>query len=366
MMKNNPIITINGKRFHYIWLRDNCLCSKCRHSSSFQRTYDYTENPSPPEPLSIVEGDGELRILWNEEPKHESIFPIDWLVSYAYDPQPEKFQEPETQLWDKCWLDTQPPQKWDIHSCSESTWLNQLFTLGFTMLQNVTLEELEPFLRSIGPILETEYGKTCELRPTPDAKDIGLAIQGPVLYPHTDHSYKLIKNLGECLYCVEHNAMGGESIIVDGFFVAQEFRQHYPDYFQILTQIPVPFNHFDPEYRYFFSQETPIIELDQQGQVSRLCFAHKNCARNIPFEQTQLFYQAYSAFLGYLKNVDYQYRFRLKPGDCLIFWNSRILHGRTAYDATVGNRHLKLFLIDWDYFVARRQFEKVKHLYLRQ
>ena len=365
-MGNNLFITVNNKRFHYIWLRDNCLCSECRHSTSFQKTYDYTKKPSPPEPLSVIEQDGELKIIWHEKPEHESIFPIDWLLGYAYDPQPKTLEEADIILWNKSSLDANPPQKYDIHSCAESTWLNQLFMQGFTMLQKVSVEEIEPFLRSIGPILETEYGKTNELKPTANAKDLGFALQGPALSPHTDHSYKLIKNLGECLYCVENNATGGESVIIDGFFLAQEFRQHYPDYFQILTQTPVLFNHFDPEYGYFFSQKTPIIELDEQGQISRLCFAHKNCARNIPFDQTELFYEAYSAFLSYLKNPDYQYRFRLEAGDCLIFWNSRILHGRTAYDASAGNRHLRLFLMDWDYFVARRNFDRVKHLYLRE
>lgn len=362
-MKNNRFVTINSKRFHYIWLRDNCLCPKCRHSSSFQKVYDYTEHSSPPEPLSVVERDGELKITWKEEPQHESIFPIDWLLSYAYDPQPETHWEKETILWDKSWLDGHPPRHYDIHSCPESTWIEQLFSLGFTILENIAPEELEPFLTSIGPIFETEYGKMSDMKPTPDAKDIGYAAQGPALPPHTDHSYKLVKNLAECFYCVEHNAIGGESLILDGFYVAQEFRRHHPDYFQILAQTPVPFSHFDPEYRYFFSQKIPIIELDRQGEVSHLCFAHKNCYRDVPFEETESFYEAYSAFMSYLKNLDYQYRFRLKPGDCLIVWNSRILHGRTAYDANAGTRHLKLLFIDWDYFVARQNFARVKHLY---
>ncbi len=49
-MENNSFITVEGNRFHYIWLRDNCLSPKCRHPSSFQKIYDISEVIEPPKP----------------------------------------------------------------------------------------------------------------------------------------------------------------------------------------------------------------------------------------------------------------------------------------------------------------------------
>ncbi len=37
-MQSGNYITVNGKRFHHIWLRDNCLCPECRHPTSFQKS----------------------------------------------------------------------------------------------------------------------------------------------------------------------------------------------------------------------------------------------------------------------------------------------------------------------------------------
>jgi gamma-butyrobetaine dioxygenase len=39
--------------------------------------------------------------------------------------------------------------------------------------------------------------------------------------------------------------------------------------------------------------------------------------------------------------------FRLDPGDCLVFDNTRILHSRTGFAAT-GNRHLQGCYADLD------------------
>jgi len=57
-----------------------------------------------------------------------------------------------------------------------------------------------------------------------------------------------------------------------------------------------------------------------------------------------------------LKNPDYQYRYYLQPGDCLLVQNFRVLHGRTGFDPYSGQRHIEVGYIDWDYFVARKKF----------
>lgn len=358
-------ITVNNKRFHYIWLRDNCLSSKCQDANSLQRIYDFTECISPPEPLLVEQDEEELRIIWKEEPPHHSKFPISWLMNRAYNPTPKPNSESEFILWDKAWLDVNPPEQHDIYSSPPLRWMNELSKLGFTRLSNISVENLEDFLSSIGPILETDYEKISDIKPTVEGKDIGISINAPALSPHTDQSYKNVKNLVEFFYCVEHNAKGGDSIIVDGFYVAECFRKNHPKYFQVLTETPVLFQQFDSQRQYFFSHKFTIIALDGKGNISRICFSHKNCVRDLPFEQVEDFYAAYSAFMSYLKNPAYQYQFRYKPGDCLLLNNARILHGRTAFETNSGTRHLKAGFIDWDHFVARKAFNQkinsVKH-----
>ncbi len=97
---NKTFLEVQGKRFHYIWLRQNCLSPECRHPTSFQGLFDISDLPSPPEPLSVEEKNGEIEIIWKEDPPHKSIFPVSWLLNHAYDPSPQQPEEQEI-LWDR-------------------------------------------------------------------------------------------------------------------------------------------------------------------------------------------------------------------------------------------------------------------------
>jgi gamma-butyrobetaine dioxygenase len=52
------------------------------------------------------------------------------------------------------------------------------------------------------------------------------------------------------------------------------------------------------------------------------------------------FYAAYRAFAEMIIKPDLMLTFRLGPGDCVVFDNTRILHGRTGF-AAAGQRHLQ-------------------------
>ncbi|MGK7897773.1 MAG: TauD/TfdA family dioxygenase, partial [Xenococcus sp. (in: cyanobacteria)] len=53
----------------------------------------------------------------------------------------------------------------------------------------------------------------------------------------------------------------------------------------------------------------------------------------------------------------------LRPGNCLIMKNFRILHGRTSYNTNLGSRHLKVGYVGWHYFAGRINFSQYRHLY---
>src|SRR5438067_13483135 len=64
--------TIEGARFHALWLRDNCPCSECRHESG-QRLLD---TRSLPDDLAIVTVDG---CTVSFSGGHVSSFDANWL-----------------------------------------------------------------------------------------------------------------------------------------------------------------------------------------------------------------------------------------------------------------------------------------------
>jgi len=355
-------INICGKRFHFIWLRDNCLCNQCRHPTSFQKIYDISECIAPPRPIAITETDNHLIINWQETPAHRSIFPLSWLIDNAYDPQPQPLLAPDI-LWDRATIKQYQLPSYDIHNCEPETWMEQVATLGFALVKNVALGDLEPLISAIGPVHEFECGRFDTVKASESGRDVTYASSKPLLL-HTDASHRYDPRLIEFLLFVENKATGGETVLVDGFKVAEDFRLHHPDYFQILAQTPVQFRHYEVVSRYFFCRTTSILELDAQDQVAAIYFSHKNCNRHLPFDKIEDYYAAYSTFFRYLKDPTYQYCFRLEAEDCLVMKNFRILHGRTPYDAGSGARHLKVGYVGWHYFMGRINFQRYKHLYM--
>ena len=371
-MLSENYLTVEDKRFHYLWLRDNCLCPHCRHPSSFQKLYNISDRSNPPKPLSVALEAEELRIDWDENPSHRSVFPLSWLMSHAYDRpgKSKKFPDQTKQntdakiLWDKTRIESYSPRPHDFRHCDRQSWIKEIFQLGFTVLENLKLEDLEPFLTdNIGPIYHTEYGAFAPVKVKPGAND--LAETGHSLSPHTDYPNRDQPPLLVCFYIVENTVSGGENILVDGFRVAEDFRRDYPDYFQLLAEIPIQFQQFYTEFQYFYHRSQTVLKLDPQGQVIEINFGHSHtCNWDLPFDQMEEFYAAYSAFFRYLENPDYQHCIRLQPGNCLLMYNSRILHGRNAFDANSGSRHLEVAYLVWDYLTGRQNFEQYKHLYL--
>ncbi len=351
-MSKENFLTIQGKRFHYIWLRDHCLSPQSRHPDSWEKLEDLSDRTLPPEPLSIEEQDGDLIIDWNETPPHRSIFPISWLLDHAYDPQPQSLSS-DAIFWKKAELEANPEKLY--HSCSSDPqlWSDQLFTLGFVILKDIDPQNLDSFLSSIGPIRDTEYGRIVTA-----TVGKGLSSTVKALPPHNDLTYCSGHRLVQFIYCAQNNASGGESLVVDGFRVAQDFRQDYPEYFQILAETPLPFWRVQHEHQYFLRSQQTMIELDREGNLTAIRFSQKNCTPYLPFEQIESFYQAYTAFSSSINNLNYRYCFRLQPGHCLLMQNFRILHGRSAFDPSTGSREMRVGYIDWDYFLARHFYQK--------
>ena len=163
------------------------------------------------------------------------------------------------------------------------------------------------------------------------------------------------------LYCLESEASGGTSTLVDGFRVAQELRRRHPDAFRLLTRTPIAFYTILWDKRFYYRREAPILQLDRAGRVQQVIFnSHRRSPMELPFEQMESFYDAYQLWMEHLLRPQFQYRIRLQPGDCLMTNNARVLHGRDAFDASVGRRNLQVGYVSWDHFVARWRFEQFK------
>ena len=85
-----------------------------------------------------------------------------------------------------------------------------------------------------------------------------------------------------------------------------------------------------------------VIELDEHGNISGVTLSqHHADIFDMPQQDLDRYYPAFCRFGRMMRQEKYLMRFRLNAGDCIVFDNHRIVHGRAAYSATSGERHLR-------------------------
>jgi gamma-butyrobetaine dioxygenase len=350
-------VEIDGARFHLIWLRDNCRCNLCQDAATLQKLFDITATDLTPRIRTLSFDDQSVHILWDEAPPHKTIYDRSWLRAHAYDRsfEPDKVPDrADVELWHGSRWRTSPPT---LYEPEDSRWRDDVRRFGFALLGNIGEERFVTFLSGIGPIQPTEFGSVAPLRAHPDANDLGET--GYALDPHTDYAvYMNFPPVLSFLHCIRNDSDGGVSILVDGFAAAEHFRKIDPEGFDLLIQMKFPFHQLYGRWGYHHRRDRPVIEVDGEGVVTGVYIGHPH-TRNwrFPFDRMAQVYGAYSRFVRTMNDCSRQFHHRLEPGECLVFENERVMHGRTGFSVDSGLRHLQIAYVNRSYFEARRRFE---------
>jgi len=197
---------------------------------------------------------------------------------------------------------------------------------------------------SFGFVRETNYGRLFDVRVEP--RPGNLAYTSRRILPHTDNPYRDPAPTVQLLHCLRAAGAGGETGLVDGFAAARELRATDRETFDLIARTPVPFGYRNKNTELRASQ--PLIQLSPHGRVCGVRFNNRSARPlRLPYAELTAFYAAYRRWAELLARPERQLNLRLAPGDCLIFDNTRVLHGRTAFSAT-GGRHLQGCYADLD------------------
>ena len=161
-------------------------------------------------------------------------------------------------------------------------------------------------------------------------KKADSAYSNQELRPHTDSTYSNDAPGLQLLLCCKYDAKGGDSIMVDGFKLANEIKQKYKKHFKTLTTTKVKGSYIGDGVR--LEAKRPIIKLNEKNNFDQISFNNYDRA---PFRETNQrtinFYKAIKVFDTMANQKQYQWRHILKPGELLIFNNWRVMHGRGAF-----------------------------------
>ncbi|WP_377273306.1 TauD/TfdA family dioxygenase [Peterkaempfera sp. SMS 1(5)a] len=338
-----------------MWLRDNCPCPECRDPHSGQKLFQITDLPRELAVASAApqhdNGANAVDVVWSPD-GHRSRYPVQWLLANRPGETAEADHRSEAgkQLWQAADLaGALPEADWAAYLANpgeRARVLEAVQRLGFALLRAVPTEEGQVLAvaESFGFVRETNYGKLFDVRvePNPD----NLAFTSARITPHTDNPYRDPVPTIQLLHCLSNAAEGGDSGLVDGFRAAALLREEDPEAFGVLTRTPVPFVYRDA--RTELTAFRPLIDTDPLGRIREVRFNNRSIGTlRLPAAELEAFYAAYRTFAELLLRPGLQLDFRLAPGDCVVFDNTRLLHARTAFEQS-GARHLQGCYADLD------------------
>jgi gamma-butyrobetaine dioxygenase len=332
-------------RFHYLWLRDNCPCETCVHYVTMEQTFELLA-VSPDIRADATRVDrGVFEASWPDV--HVSRFDAGWLRKHAYS-EPTAGSSghhdvPSRIVWDAT---MQTPPTFDGAAIVASddalhAWLVGLASYGCSLVQNVptTPDGVADLARRMGPIRDTNFGLLWDVTAEPDP--ITNANTALPLPPHVDLPTREYQPGIQFLHCLVNEAEGGESILVDGFRLAEEVRRERPDFYEVLTNVSWDWANRSKNSDYRFS--SPILVTDARGELIEVRLGNwlRAPLTSAPFDQVELAYAAYRYIFALSFEERFSLRFRLGPGDCMAFDNRRVLHARGAFWGESGRRHLR-------------------------
>ncbi len=397
-----------------LWLRDACTCSACVTPSSGQKTFATHELPAVPavRTVGIEEGTGGhrlLRVVWEDGGEgHVSIYNArELLFRQASYGAPLVPVLPGRRLWDRrtvqaalrpvAYADWMAPD--DGRNREFYRALTDLHQLGLLVVDGVPDDDegaVRRIANQIGNIQTTFYGELFDV--VSKAKAENVAYTNVFLGLHQDLLYMREPPHIQLLHCLRNDAAGGESLFSDSVRAAIEMQLHHRAEATALARLSVRYHYERNGHFYYYAR--PVINVaghTASGAVSYGPAAdHVICTSwSPPFQDTfgpvsdyvggrlpaldpsdsdaaaaafgsfgvgadaarlTAWHAAARRFSGLLEHPDNLLEFKLQPGQCVLFDNRRVLHGRRQFTVNgnaAGSRWLKGAYIDEQTFNSR-------------
>ncbi len=351
------ILFSNNKEDNFlnIWLRDHAKDEDSwDHRSNQRKIYTAKLDPNLHIKKAILKDNGKsVDILWSDLKK-----PINYTSNFFLEnSNKSKKINDNIKIWDKKDIGEEIYTDFQNTITNEGfkEFLEKLYKFGFVVIQNCKTEmsSVEKIANKIGYVRESIFGGLWSFESNNDMAD--SAYTQDELRPHTDSTYSNDAPGLQLLLCCHYEATGGESIMVDGFKIAEKIYKENRDLFTLLSEIEVTGQYIGDGV--FLEAKRPIFKLNSNKELIQVSFNnYDRAAFRMDDEKTLKFYDAIREFDLIANNREYQWRHILKRGELLIFNNWRILHGRGSFK---GDRKMSGCYINKEDFDSSCRMNKV-------
>ncbi|XP_060230340.1 trimethyllysine dioxygenase, mitochondrial isoform X2 [Meriones unguiculatus] len=285
-------------RFDYVWLRDHCHSASCYNSKTHQRSLDTASVDLCIKPQTIRLDETTLSFTWPDG--HMTRYDLDWLVKNSYEGQKQKVIQPRI-LWNaELYLKAQIPSV-DFQSFLE------------------TNEGLKKFLQNF-----LLYG-------------IAFVENVPPTQEHTEKLAERISLISiQVFHCLKHEGTGGRTLLVDGFYAAQQVLQKAPEEFELLTKVPLKHEYIENvgDCHNHMIGVGPVLNIypwNKELYLIRYNNYDRAVINTVPYDVVHRWYIAHRTLTHELRKPENELWVKLKPGKVLFIDNWRVLHGRESF-----------------------------------
>jgi len=327
--------------YPFIWLRD--IDPSGFHPQTKERIFDLTSVDFDIQATSVRLTERGVELQWPAQPQG-SVFSQQLLFDYR---QHCALQDPAKIDYHSWQGDFNPPRH-----CAEqvqqpaamATMLRDLKRYGLVIITDLVGDRSGEQLGDlIGFKRESNFGVMFEVINKPEPNN--LAYTSVSLPLHTDLPNQELPPGYQFLHCIANEAQGGESILADGYAIAEDLRNQNTEQFNLLSSRSMPFRFHDNNVDIRFRHK--IIGLDEEQQINSFIFnAHLAAGPDFVAGNGLEYYRAYRELIGRVRLPQYPLQLKLQAGEMMIFDNRRVLHGRKSFDPSSGKRHLRGYYID--------------------
>jgi alpha-ketoglutarate-dependent taurine dioxygenase len=353
--------------FDYTWLREGCKCPQCVDPSTKQRSFNMAAIQGDIAADSVHWDGHQLEIRWTRDIPGYTDHVTKYSAEYLFDRSVKKLGLGSLRhriYWNKRkmaqlqhWISFEDYMNDDAKFAAA---MRQLSMLGMIFVKDIpdSREMVEKVATRMGPLRNTFYGPTWDVRSVPDAKNV--AYTDKPLEFHMDLLYMNEPPGFQLLHCLQNSCEGGETLFSDTFKVESRMRQNYPDDADHLaaTELCYEYDHDHADYK----NSWPVLNYTE--------LKNKKVLRNVnyspPFqghtsittwrkmmERMDKPPSPLARFAGLLKSEQNVFDTKLEPGQCVIFENRRVAHSRNQFNASSGQRWLAGAYVDEDALLSQ-------------
>ena len=345
----------------WLWLRELCLCAACYNAQTHQREVYTAGLPVDiaASEVSVAEEGEALTVTWSHD-GHQSRYAAADLLGWVSKRGDAGI---ERRLWDASVARELPRLPMARFMADDDEALREgleaIERYGFCFVHDVppTLGDTRAVVERIGYIRETIFGGlwsfSAEAMVHSDS-----AYSTQALRPHTDGTYSLDAPGLQIFHCLEYEGQGGESILVDGFQIAERLRREQPEAFRVLASVEVTGQYIEPGVHLEASR--PIFRLNQAGALLQVTFNNYDRAPlRLMNGQMEAFYDALRAFETLANDPSLQLKHLLQRDEVLLIDNWRVMHARAAYQ---GKRRMAGCYVNREDFESKlRVLRETRH-----